>query len=89
MSNIIKAFINIVNHPIVELVDYYNGRNRANNSGKALEIYVQDAFADTIKETNELARLEKLSNIYSYEGNQNNPPDLMMGKTCSTRAKKF
>lgn len=89
MSNIIKAFINIVNNPIVELVDYYNGRNRANNSGKALEIYVQDAFADTIKETNELTRLEKLSNIYSYEGNQNNPPDLMLKNSDAIEVKKL
>ena len=75
MSNIIKAFINIANNPIIELVDYYSGKNRINNAGKALEIYIQDAFADTINESNELKRLEKLEQIYSYQGNQNNPPD--------------
>jgi hypothetical protein len=70
-------------------VDYYSGRNRANNSGKALEIYIQDAFADTIKETNEFTRLEKLSNIYSYEGNQNNPPDLMLKNSDAIEVKKL
>lgn len=89
MSNIIKAFINIVNNPIVELVDYYRGRNRINNSGKALEIYIQDAFAGTIKETNELVRLQKLENIYSYEGNQNNPPDLMLKNSDAIEVKKL
>ena len=67
MSNIIKAFINIVNNPVVELVDYYSGRNRMNNAGKALETFVQDAFAGTIDESDENRRLEKLEEIYSYE----------------------
>jgi len=50
MSNILKAFINIVQNPIVDLVDYYEGRNRINNSGKALENYIQDIFAGTISQ---------------------------------------
>ncbi len=54
MSNIIQAFINIVNSPIVELLDYYGGKNRVNSAGKALEIYIQDAFAGTINEIDEL-----------------------------------
>lgn len=89
MSNIIKAFLNIVNNPIVELVDYYNGKNRINNIGKALEVFVQDAFANTINETNESARLEKLQTIYSYEGNQNNPPDLILKNSDAIEVKKL
>jgi len=50
MSNIIKAFINIANNPIIELVDYYSGKNRINN----VEIYIQDAFAGTINESKEI-----------------------------------
>lgn len=78
MSNILKAFISIVNNPITELAEHYDGRNRINNVGKALEVFVQDAFAGTINETDEVTRLEKLSEIFSYEGNQNNPPDLIL-----------
>jgi hypothetical protein len=89
MSNIIKAFINITNSPIVELVDYYSGKNRVNNAGKALEIYIQDAFAGTINETDELKRLEKLEQIYSYQGNQNNPPDLMLKNSDAIEVKKL
>jgi hypothetical protein len=89
MSNIIKAFINITNNPIVELVDYYSGKNRVNNAGKALEIYIQDAFAGTINETDELKRLEKLEQIYSYQGNQNNPPDLMLKNSDAIEVKKL
>ncbi len=89
MSNIIKAFINIVNNPIIELVDYYEGRNRINNAGKALEVYIQDAFAGTINEADENVRLEKLAEIYSYQGNQNNPPDLMLKNSDAIEVKKL
>jgi len=89
MSNIIKAFINIVNNPVVELVDYYSGRNRMNNAGKALETFVQDAFAGTIDKNDENRRLEKLEEIYSYEGNQNNPPDLMLKSSDAIEVKKL
>jgi len=89
MSNIIKAFINIVNNPVIELVEYYSGRNRMNNAGKALETFVQDAFAETINESDEKRRLERLEEIYSYEGNQNNPPDLMLKNSDAIEVKKL
>ena len=89
MSNIIKAFINIVNNPVIELVEYYSGRNRMNNAGKALETFVQDAFAGTINESDENRRLERLEAIYSYEGNQNNPPDLMLKNSDAIEVKKL
>jgi hypothetical protein len=89
MSNIIKAFINIVNNPIVELVDYYEGRNRINNAGKALEVYIQDAFAGTIHESDENVRLRQWAEIYSYQGNQNNPPDLMLRDSDAIEVKKL
>ncbi len=89
MSNIIQAFINIVNSPIVELLDYYGGKNRVNSVGKALEIYIQDAFAGTINEIDELKRLERLEKVFSYQGNQNNPPDLMLKKSDAIEVKKL
>ena len=89
MSNIIKAFINIVNNPIVELVDYYEGRNRINNAGKALEVYIQDAFAGTINEADENIRLKQWAEIYSHQGNQNNPPDLMLKNSDAIEVKKL
>jgi len=89
MSNIIQAFINIVNNPIVKLGEHYSGRNRINNVGKALEVYIQDAFAGTINELDELKRLEKLSQVFSYEGNQNNPPDLILKNSDAIEVKKL
>ena len=50
MSNILKAIINIKNNPVEKLKATYSGRNAINNIGEALELYIQDAFADTIVE---------------------------------------
>ncbi|MCK5855550.1 MAG: NgoPII family restriction endonuclease, partial [Sulfurovaceae bacterium] len=65
MSNIIKAFINIVNNHQVNIENLTQGNNRANNMGEGLESYIKDAFANTITETNEQKRLERLEQIYS------------------------
>lgn len=89
MGNILQACLEIANNPIITLVDHYAGRNRINNIGKALEIFVADAFAGTINETNEKARLRTLSNVYSYSGNQNNPPDLMLRNSDAIEVKKI
>lgn len=56
--NIINAIYNLVNNPVVELVEHYNGRNRANNSGDALEEYIKDLFSNSF-DMSETQRLEK------------------------------
>ena len=89
MSNILKGFVNITKNPIVNLVDFYQGRNRINNSGKALENYIQDIFAGTVDEDNETKRLEKLQEVFSYQGNQNNPPDLILKNSDAIEVKKL
>ena len=89
MSNILKAFINIANNPVVKLTSNNDGRNRMNNTGRALEIFIQDAFAGTINEKDEVERLNRLQKIYSYEGNQNNPPDLMLKNSDAIEVKKL
>ena len=47
--NIIDAIINLVNNPITNITEYYQGRNRANNVGDALEEYTKDLFQNTLK----------------------------------------
>jgi len=74
---------------MINLVDYYSGRNRINNSGKALEIFIQDAFAGTIDESNERRRLERLQEVFSYQGNQNNPPDFILRNSDAIEVKKL
>jgi len=89
MSNIIKAFINIVNNYQVNITNVTQGNNRANNMGEGLETYIKDIFASTTNETDEQLKLEKLSRIYSYQGNKNNPPDLMLRGSDAIEVKKL
>ena len=89
MPNILKAFINITQNPITSLVDFYQGRNRINNSGKALENYIQDVFANTLNEEDPNKRLQKLEEVFSYQGNQNNPPDLILKNSDAIEVKKL
>ncbi|MBL7815238.1 MAG: NgoPII family restriction endonuclease [Saprospiraceae bacterium] len=77
MSNLLKAIKSIVENPIVRVKDYYVGRNRANSVGEALENYVKDVFADSF-DLPEMERLAQFSRVFSYLGNQNNPPDIIL-----------
>ena len=88
MANIINAIINLVNNPINHLTDYYQGRNRANNTGDALEEYVKDIFANSF-ELPEGTRLEKISEVFSYLGNNSNPPDAMLKDGDAIEVKKI
>lgn len=76
--NIINAIINLVNHPVSTIHEHYVGRNRANNMGDALEEYIKDLFCNTFDEIDESKRLEKISDVFSYLGNNSNPPDEML-----------
>lgn len=86
--NIIDAIIHLVNNPVIHLTEYYQGRNRANNSGDALEEYVKDLFANTFN-MEETARLERISEVFSYLGNNSNPPDAMLWDGDAIEVKKI
>lgn len=90
MVSIIDAIINMLNKPIFDLKkEYINERNRANNVGEALEEYVKDLFADTIDLENSCKRLERFQDIFSYVGNQNNPPDFILKGGDAVEVKKI
>lgn len=89
MGNLIDAIYNLINNPVVELRDFYKSKNRANNMGDALEEYTKDLFAGTIHETDEQIRLEKISETFSYLGNQNNPPDSILRFGDAIEVKKI
>jgi len=89
MSNILSAISNIIANPIVELKDFYFGRNRVNSMGEALESYIKDVFADTLHETDERKKLERYERTFSYTGNQNNPPDVMIRGGDAIEVKKI
>jgi hypothetical protein len=89
MSNIIQAFINIVSSHQETISTITNGNNRANNMGEGLEHYIEDMFANTHEIENENLKLEKLSKVYSYQGNKNNPPDLILRSSDAIEVKKL
>lgn len=86
--NIINAIYNLVNNPVVDVVSYYSGNNRANNSGDALEEYIKDLFADTF-DMSDTERLERLNEVFSYLGNNSNPPDAMLRGGDAIETKKI
>lgn len=86
--NIIDAIINLVNNPITNITEYYQGRNRANNVGDALEEYTKDLFANSFNMA-EGERLRRLSQVFSYLGNSNNPPDAMLFHGDAIEVKKI
>ena len=86
--NIIDAIYNLVNNPIIEIVAHYNGRNRANNAGDALEEYIKDLFSNSFG-LPENERLEKWQEVFSYLGNNSNPPDAMIRGGDALEVKKI
>lgn len=87
MSNLLQAIKTIVDNPIIKVKDYYTGRNRANSVGEALENYVKDIFANSF-DLSEQERMQKFNEIFSYLGNQNNPPDIMLRNGDAIETKK-
>lgn len=91
MTNILRALKNITENPITDISARYqaNGRNRANNMGEALEAYVKDLFCNTFDIQNETEKNRIYSEMFSYIGNQNNPPDLMIANGDAIEVKKI
>lgn len=86
--NIIDAIINLVQNPVTQLVNYYQGKNRANNAGDALEEYIKDIFANSF-DMPEAERLVQLNEVFSYLGNNSNPPDAMLRNGDAIEIKKI
>ena len=89
MSNFLEAISNICSNPITELKSHYSARNRMNNMGDALEIYIQDAFSNSINEKNIEIRSKNINETFSYLGNQNNPPDMILKNGDAIEVKKI
>jgi len=89
MSNILTAFMTIVNNHQTNIQNITQGNNRANNMGEGLESYIKDVFANTLNENNMQRKLEIFSDTFSYQGNKNNPPDLILKNSDAIEIKKL
>ena len=88
-KNIIDAIINIVKNPILELKKYSISHNRANSMGEALEEYIKDVFSGTLFEKDKNKRMKIISEVFSYLGNTNNPPDSILRGGDAIEVKKI
>lgn len=88
MINILNAIKNLVDNPVINIKSYYQGRNRANSVGDALEVYIKDVFANTIDKS-EKESIVEYEKVFSYLGNQNNPPDLIIKNGDAIEVKKI
>ncbi len=87
MSNLLKSIKLIIDNPIIKVKDYYTGRNRANSVGEAFENYIKDVFADSFN-LSESERMKRFNEVFSYLGNQNNPPDIILRNGDAIETKK-
>jgi len=62
--------------------------NRINNVGEALEFYIKDVFCDSLNIKDMATKIKTYNEYFSYLGNQNNPPDIMIKKGDSFEIKK-
>ena len=89
-TNLLVAIKNIVTNPITNLTGHYNSSsNRVNSEGEALENYIKDIFCGTVNTTDENQRNQIFSQHFSYLGNQNNPPDIMIRGGDAIEVKKM
>lgn len=79
-TNLIKAILNIIDSPISHIIQIHNGKNRINSQGIGLEEFIIDLFCGTLNESasSEEFRKKKRTELFSYIGNQSNPPDAII-----------
>ncbi len=89
-TNLLKAIAHLINNPILQLKEHYQTyKVRINNEGLMLEHYIRDLFCNTLVENNFNYKNEVYSQNFSYLGNQNNPPDLILKNGDAIEIKKI
>ena len=87
-KNLLDALVNISKLNSLAIGNIYKSKNRMNNMGEALEMFVQDAFANTFDKPNQSEIDLIKSQVFSYLGNQNNPPDAILRDGDAIEIKK-
>lgn len=88
-TNLLIALSNLIKNPIVDINSFYRSTNRINSVGDALELYIKDIFCNSLNEKNLNKKISIFSKYFSYDGNQNNPPDLMIKNGDAIEVKKI
>lgn len=87
MANILDAIANIIDNYSSYDLNQVMGKNRANSMGVAFEEYVKAAFANAIG-LDQNSKNIKFNECFSYLGNTNNPPDIMIRNGDAIEVKK-
>lgn len=90
MTNVLKAIQSIVSYSGgLTVQSSGNGiQNRANQMGDALEDFIKDAFADCLGQDKDSSTKAR-SSVFSYLGNNTNPPDAMIKGGDAIEIKKI
>ncbi len=95
-TNILRALLNIREAGDYDLARFYSiqrarrsAENRVNSVGAALEYFVKDAFCSTFREPQLQRKGIEYAKCFSYIGNQNNPPDIMLKGSDAVEVKKI
>ncbi len=88
-NNILRAILNIVAFGDNYLKSYASTYlNRINAVGEQLEFYIKDAIATSFK-LSQTQKQSAYSKVFSYLGNQNNPPDMIIKNSDAFEIKKI
>ena len=89
-TNILKGIINLIDNNLYSLKKYktMTYKIRINNTGEALENLIKEMLLNSFN-LNEAEKIQKQSEYFSYLGNQNNPPDLIIRNGDAFEIKKI
>jgi hypothetical protein len=88
-DNILRAILNIAAFGDNDLKSYASTYlNRINAVGEQLEFYIKDAIAASFK-LQQAQKQTVYSKVFSYLGNQNNPPDVIVKDSDAFEIKKI
>ncbi|MDG6221913.1 MAG: NgoPII family restriction endonuclease [Candidatus Bathyarchaeota archaeon] len=88
--NLLTAIKNISDFKTNDLRNYFTTYAiRINAVGQQLEYYVKDAISGSFQSAKEQTDRDRYKGIFSYLGNQNNPPDLIIKNGDAFEVKKI
>jgi hypothetical protein len=88
-NNILRAILNIASYKNNDLKSYAStSLNRINAVGEQLEFYIKDAIASSFK-LPQGKKEEEYSKVFSWLGNQNHPPDIIIKNSDAFEIKKI
>lgn len=88
MANLLTAIMNIYHCPTLSVGTHYQNKNRANSMGDALEHFIKDSFFNSYQCDEETA-MKYHEKTFSYLGNTNNPPDIILKNSDAIEVKKI